>query len=911
MARWVVGIDLGTTNTVVAAADLERDAPGELVLRIEQRVDAGTVDARQLLPSALYAPTDAERRHDDPAWIVGEWARRRGAEVPSRSVLSAKSWLAHAGVDRTAAILPWGVDEEGEQPKISPVDASARVLAHVRDAWDRAHPDAPFVEQQIVLTVPASFDESARALTVEATRRAGIPEGSLRLLEEPQAAFLDWARVVGEGGLRALVGDDAAPREVLVCDVGGGTTDLSLIRARKDDSPIGVALERVAVGDHLLLGGDNVDLALAHLLEPRLSGSGPKLAPSRFAQLVVAAREAKEKLLSSKQTLSETTVTLLGGGSKLIGGSQRATLTREEVERVLDGFLPLVDRDSRPMRARAGLVAFGLPYASDPAITRHLAQFLARHSLHGARAMALLLNGGAFHAQPIVERVVRAVEALTGVAPELLQQGDPDLSVARGAVAYGLSLHGRGVRIGSGSSRSYWIGLDRQRAVCVVPRGARAGERNVVQGRSFALTLGRSARFDLFASSGDGQHVDGTGDVAVVDQREDFVPLPPVLTAVASGEKGDVMVRLEGELTEVGTLDLECVEVESGRRHRLGFEIRREALPARDIKPRSQRPASVGPKDEKRLAEARDKIERVFGKAVADADPREAKGLMRELERILGERTTWPTTIVRPLFDVLRPGIPNRKRSPDHERVFFQLAGFLLRPGFGDPLDPQRVAAMVPLWEQRLVNGNDVNGWRAYWIAWRRIAGGLGEPVQTRIRDTLDPFLAPEEGRPRKKPKGVRGEPLDEVIYLASSLERVPAQRRAELGTWILERTWTSQDPGLYSAIGRLGARAPAYASAHHVVSARTAETWLAHVLRADWRAMPTASFAAVQLARFTGDRARDVSESVREEVAKQLERTGAHADWIRLVREVVALDEDQRREAFGEALPPGLRLVE
>ncbi|MGZ3477600.1 MAG: Hsp70 family protein, partial [Polyangiales bacterium] len=464
MARWVVGIDLGTTNTVVAAS--KTDAPKIEVFPVEQRVAPGTDDARKLLPSAL--------QHEDGSWIVGAYARARGAEVPNRNVASAKSWLAHPGVDRSAAILPWGV--EGEE-KMSPVDASAAVLSHVRQAWDRVHAD-PLIEQEVFLTVPASFDEAARALTVEATKRAGFPEGSIRLLEEPQAAFLDWARIVGASGLRALVKD--GPREVLVCDVGGGTSDFSLIEVGKDTS-----LRRVAVGDHLLLGGDNVDLAIAHLMEKRISG-GEALAPSRFAQLVQASRDAKELLLS-RDDLQEITVTLGGTGSKLVGGARKATLARSEVEAILDGFFPMVDRDAKPMRARSGLVAFGLPYASDPAITRHLAAFLTRH----AKAdVALLLNGGAFHAKPIVERVVRAIERITGRAPELLEQGDPDLSVARGAVAHGLSFHGHGARMRGGASRSYFIGLDAGKAVCVVPRGTEPEQPQIVEGRTFALALG-------------------------------------------------------------------------------------------------------------------------------------------------------------------------------------------------------------------------------------------------------------------------------------------------------------------------------------------------------------------------------------------------------------------------------------
>ena len=889
MIRYVVGIDLGTTNSVVALADLSGKRRVE-VFPIAQRVADGIEDERQLLPSALFFTRSPAAPTASNEWVVGELARVRGAEVPGGFVASAKSWLAHPGVDRAAPILPWGIEDA---EKISPIDASAAVLAHIKRAWDEKHGDAPLDAQDVVLTVPASFDEAARALTLEAAKRAGL---RVKLLEEPQAAFLDWARVVGDKGLATIGG-----RYVLVVDVGGGTSDFSLMRVSSEKGRV----DRVAVGDHLLLGGDNIDLALAHLLEPKLSDS-EKLPPGRFAQLVLAAKRAKESLLSG--TAKSTTVTLLGDGSKLVGGARKTTLTRGDLDQVLDGFFPILAReDARRARARTGLVAFGLPYASDPAITRHLGQFLVRHGV-ADQPLALLLNGGAFHATAIVERVCNAIQALTGHAPTVLSQGDPDLSVARGATAYALSLRGEGLRIGGGSARSYWIGLDndehgKRRAVCLVPRGAEPGDRQVIGGRAFALTIGRTARFDLFASSGEAGRVDRPGEVATIDDST-FVLLPPIVTAVP-GTSGETRVRLEGELSEVGTLDLECVEIEAQhpRRFRLGFETRKDT----DVAPTSLRGKSSRAPEDTRLSEARDRVERAF---TTDSDPREAKNLMRELERILGERAGWPTSVVRPLFDVLRSGIRDRKRTLDHERVFFQLAGFLLRPGFGDPLDEQRVAAIVPLWEQRLAFPDEINGWRAYFIAFRRIAGGLGEGMQLKVRDTLDPFLD-AGNRTRKKPKGVRAEPIEEVTFLVSALERIPSQRRVELGTWLLEKTWTSTDPSLYAAIGRIGARVPAYASVHHVIPPRVAEGWLSEVLKVDWTKVGTAPFAAVQLARASGDRARDVSDAARADVSKKLTAIGARPAWIAMVREVVAVDDAQRSEAFGEALPPGLRLVD
>ena len=414
----------------------------------------------------------------------------------------------------------------------------------------------------------------------------------------------------------------------------------------------------------------------------------------------------------------------------------------------------------------------------------------------------------------------------------------------------------------------------------------------------------------------------------VTIDEERFVALAPLVTVVRSTDAAgtEVRVELQGELTELGTLEMFCVETSSGREHRLAFELRKDdrslsAPPsATSIMPPSMsapaREPSVSPVSlrayDKRLDEARARIDRVFGKPQGDVDSREAKSLVRELERILGERATWPTAIVRPLFDVLREGGGNRRRSADHERVWWSLIGYLMRPGFGDPLDPQRISALSPLHAQGLLFPKEATGWRAWGVAWRRVAGGLQELSQVAIRDTLDPFLSPDDGRPRKK--HVRPEPWDEVMLLASSLERVPARRRSELGAWLLERTWTatsSEAAILYAALGRLGARVPAYASAHHVVPPRTAESWLAHVMRADWTAIPSVPFAAVQLARATGDRVRDVSDATRADVAKRLEAAGAPSQWVRMVREVVAIDEAQKRELFGEALPLGLRLVE
>jgi molecular chaperone DnaK (HSP70) len=893
-ARFAVGIDLGTTNTVVAEAALAGNGLAE-VFPIPQLVAPSEVAARHLLPSALYAAPASESLADpfgDAPWTLGEFARRRGAEVPGRLVASSKSWLVHTGVDRTAPILPWGAVDD--LPKISPVDAAARLLAHVARAWDAAHEGAKLADQDVVLTVPASFDEVARELSIEAARSAGL---SPKLLEEPQAAFYDWM------GRQGRTASRLCPSLVVVVDIGGGTTDLSLLRISGPES-----VARVAVGPHLLLGGDNMDLALAYACEPRLEPGGGTLDASLFAALVVACRAAKELLLGARPP-DDAPVTLHARGSALVGAARTTRLLRDEVERsTLDGFLPRVNADARPQRGGSALVAFGLPYQRDVAITRHLAAFLARHLPPGTFPDAVLFNGGVFRAARIAERVLDVLSSWRGAPVMRLPDADPDLAVARGAVAYALARRGRGLTIGGGSAQSYFVGVDtagedgRPQAVCVVPRGAEEGAVHVATGRTFALALGQPARFELFASDS----VDAkAGEVVDVDDDR-FARLPSIATTLEpsaarprAADMTELMVVLEGELTPVGTVDLACVEANAdpARRFRLAFARRGEPLSAAIRTAPSRRP----------LDPALLFLDRAFGKPRADAGAREAKDLLRELERVLGDRARWTAEQNRALFDALIPAARARRRSPDHERVFWLLAGWCVRPGFGDPSDPARIAALTPLFDERLAFAGEARGWQQYFIAWRRAAGGLDEAMQTRIRDFVDPHVGPPDGGRRPKKVALS---LEDALDMASSLERVAPSRRSALGGWVLERTWTDRDPRLWVAMGKLGARVPAYASVHHVVVPGVAERWLDHLLREKWDAVPSAAAAAVALARKTGDRARDVGERVRREVLDRLGTLGAPEDQLRAVRDVVVASEGERAAFFGDALPLGLRLV-
>ena len=902
-------------NTALASVDLARE--GDLAGAIEpfaipQLVQPGDVRERRLLPSCAYLPgpelaSGAKRLPwGERPVVVGELAREQGARVPGRVVTSAKSWLANPRADRRAPILPWGAPPG--IPRISPVAASALYLAHLRDAWDLAHPGAPLAEQEVVLAVPASFDEVARELTLAAAREAGL--ASVVLVEEPQAAFHDWA-----GRHRAdLAAALGGARLVLVVDVGGGTTDLTLVLARAEEGR--PSLSRVAVGDHLLLGGDNVDLALARAVEARLED---RLDAARFASLVHACRLAKERLMAEDGP-DEVPLAVVGRGSRLVEGAISASLSREEVRRIfLDGFFPLTEPGERPRRTarQAGLAELGLPYEAEPAVTRHVAAFLADHRAEAgepgslARPDAILVNGGVFTPRAARERLREAVSRWFPRAPEVALLASPalDLAVARGAVASALARRGIGRRIGGGSPRAFYVGVAApggERALCVVPRHLEEGSRVTVP-RPFALKLGRPVRFPLFASTR--ARLERPGDV--VDLSEDLVALPAletVLTAGSSparGEGAEVPVRLEAALSEIGTLELWCAAADRDARWKLEFSLRAQPQGAGEGR-RSE--LAQAPRA---LAEARGLVDLFYGKRAA-VERGDVKALFRDLERLLGPRERWPTPIVRELWAALHGGRARRRRSADHERLWVQLTGWCLRPGFGAPLDGWRAQETWQAFREGLQFQGEARAWQAWWVLWRRIAGGLDEGAQRTIFDTIAPFVRPREPRrPPPKVPGVKGEAVDEMIRLAASLERIDPESKVDAGEWILARVDAEGPaPHLLWAVGRLGARVPFHGSAHLVVPARKAEEWARRLLALAVQ-RPELAFPLVQLARRSGDRARDVGDEVRASVLVALAEAAASDDAILSVREVQGSSEEEEQRIFGESLPPGLRLME
>ncbi len=577
--RAVIGIDLGTTHCAMSRASLDEGAVA-VAVDVMQLVGPSTVEAKRLLPSFLYFGAEAEGPlplpwDDERTIAVGELARARAVEAPARVISSAKSWLCHPGVDRRGSLLPQGAAADIEA--ISPVEASYRYLDHLAESYAQAYPGEALGDQEIILTVPASFDAAARDLTVEAAQAAGFE--NLTLLEEPQAALYAWIAGHGSSFRQQLrVGD-----VIIVVDVGGGTTDFSAIAVSESDGAF--ELTRIAVGDHILLGGDNMDLALAHVAKQKLTAAGKEIDRVQLAALTYAARSAKERLLSDPD-LASSPIALAARGSQLIGGSLRTDIAQEEVSRTLiDGFFPVVQRTARPIsRARAGLTQLGLPYAQDAAVTRHLAAFLAKQASAAGgsgemlRPTAVLFNGGVMKSTRLRARVMEVLSSwlaeVGAPPPRVLEGGDLDMGVAMGAATYGLVRRGRGLRIRGGTARSYYVGIESAVpavpgieppivAMCVAPFGMEEGSPVTVFPEELGVVVGEPVRFRFFSSSV--QRDDPTGAQLESWKDTEIEELPPIeVTLPAEGRRdGDVVpIKLAASVTEVGTLLLEAVPSE-------------------------------------------------------------------------------------------------------------------------------------------------------------------------------------------------------------------------------------------------------------------------------------------------------------------------------------------------------------
>lgn len=927
-SRYIVGIDLGTTNSAVCFVDTEADDWSIRCFAVPQLVDAGQVEALETLPSFHYQPTAAESSGEtlrlpwgdgDRNWVVGVFARERGTRTPGRLIASAKSWLCHSGVDRTAALLPWQGAEDVD--RLSPIQASSRYLQHIREAWDARHQAHPLADQDIVLTLPASFDEVARELTVEAAHRAGLPR--VVLIEEPQAAFYAWIDAHHDDWESQV----APGQKILVCDIGGGTSDFTLIRVRRGEGE-NVQFHRVAVGEHLILGGDNLDLALAKHVE---QGMGGPLPPNGWDALVRQCRRVKEEILgdSEQATIS---FNLPGSGSKLIGGGQRVEVNAQQArDFLLDGFFPTVDLDDKPRREQSGFREFGLPYAPDAAVTRYLAAFLTTHRYAGddiddaarpspadtvdpARPDIVLFNGGLFASALVQQRVIGALSGWFGDgswSPRILANRRLDLAVARGAAYYGTVRRGRGVKIAAGLARSYYIGVagEQRQAVCLVPGNAEAGQEIALSQRQFDLLVHQPVEFPLYISST--RLVDAPGEVVDVDPDQMKI-LPPIRTVLRTrGKKqaASIRVELHARLTEIGTMELWCHEVGSDRRWRLQFDVR--SAVQTDVSASETAGELEGFLEASTVQRCSEILADTFGAEGQGKPEAVVKRLAAELEC---QRHQWPMTLLRQIWETLIELESGRRKSAVHEARWLNLLGYALRPGYGLAVDDWRVAETWRLIQGKLAFGTPATRTES-WILWRRIAGGLSAGQQRALAEPLLSAVRNLGNRHGSKGGdfGVSPQQSAEMWRLLGSLELLEARTKVELGTTLVDlvdkKSMKPVQPAIVWAVGRIGSRVPVYGPLNTVVSTELAGKWLRRLL--DSRASGDAlTLAVMQLARRTEDRYRDIPAELRAETVEWLKTESAPEHLIQLVERGGTLEIEEQNKVFGESLPIGLRIL-
>jgi molecular chaperone DnaK (HSP70) len=916
-AKFSIGIDLGTTNCAMAFEALDEKPSQTEVFPISQLETITAFVEASTLPSFLYLPPKEEINDlagadaDSNRWIPGRLARKKAAESPGRVAHSAKSWLCHHAVDRTAPFLPWRSDEILPDKRISPIQASALLLEYLRAVWDARFARAGhfFNDQEVTVTVPASFDAVAQALTLDATSQAGFPE-KVRLLEEPQAAFYCWLEdnnLVG-GTLKQAAG------HVLVIDIGGGTTDLSLFEIIAQTGESVPRIKRVAVSDHLLLGGDNIDLALAHNLEPRLSNE--PLSPVQWNFLVARCRDLKEQCFS-EQSNDIFPIAVPGRGSSLFGGTLRCRITRTEIESiVLDGFFPDCALDSEPARVQTGLREWALPYAVDSAITRYLADFLRGR----LPIQSVLFNGGSLQPEPLRHRLLEQIGRWqNGLKPHVLNNSEPSLAVARGAARFGRIIYDRSFRIEADAARSLYLEVHRRpdqhskspspTLLCILASDASTEEEFQIADVGLELRLNRAVRFQTYYSTHRSE--DKIGELVAWNER-DFRRLPPLQTiAKLSGRSVEgerLPVTLNIHINELGLLRIACVSAIPLIRETwpLEFNLRTDD-PEGSQRSRNEPAirAALDPGVEPaRLETAQARIQAVFSRPLDRRDKLTAANLFKSLERIFGApKAEWNWVLIRSLWQRLLNCHSDRSRSVEHEETWLILGGFFLRPGFGGDGDESRID---DLWRVQ-AGGPAHPGKRVQiqeFILWRRVAGGLSRERQEQI-------LAPQMPQ-----LGAGKSVAAELVRLAGSLERIDVHKKIELVDLFLAaaRGLAAENqhcaPQL-AALGLLLNRAPLCAGPEAVIPPSYVERVFDTLSDFEWIEPDLGEIQTLFLraARVVDNPKIDIPKSLRQKIASKLEKWGVVPVRLARIRSFVPIAATDRASLFGESLPSGLVL--
>jgi molecular chaperone DnaK (HSP70) len=923
--KFSIGIDLGTTNCAMAFQALDGPNRSSEAFLIPQWESVTGFSEATTLPSFLYLPMDQETAQmtaqgvSAGEWVPGRFARKKAVESPGRVAHSAKSWLCHHAVDRTAAFLPWRSDEIPVDKRISPIRASALLLEYLRVAWDArfAREGARFDEQEITVTVPASFDAAAQRLTLDAASEAGFPE-SVRLLEEPQAAFYCWLQQHRSSDelWRKLL--ENGTHHVLVIDIGGGTTDFSLFEIRPPSLSDGTPdpqsalpqIKRIAVGDHLLLGGDNIDLALAHHIESRLATG--ELSPVQWNFLVARCRDLKERCLSdySGDTFP---VSIPGRGSGLLGGTFSGQITRSEIESiVLEGFFPKCDPDAEPLRTQAGLREWALPYAADSAVTRYLADFLRSQ----ASVDAILFNGGSLYPEMLRRRLQQQIARWQGgVEPRILDNSALDLAVALGAADFGSIIYRRAPRIEAGAARAIYLEVHRRDGqksgapvlVCVLPRNAASEEEFRISQSGLELRVNRPVGFQPYYSTR--RSNDKPGSVVTWNDR-DFYKLPRLQATARVTRRppkdNRVPVTLTARMNELGLLRVACVSADPAipESWPLEFDLRPHLVEDEDTESKETTGGIDLGADPAKLDSARQRITTIFSRPLDARDKLTANNLLRSLEKILQlPKAEWNLLLIRALWPALNESFSHREESVEHEEAWLILAGFLLRPGFGAEGDSARIDQLWRLHTEQLAYPGKRTQIQQY-ILWRRVAGGLSPERQETILGSELPRLHSQKNPP------------PELVRLTGSLERIGSDTKTDVIELLLRsaRNLAMNDrhcaPYLV-ALGLLLNRAPFYAGPDYVVPSVYVERAFDAFLDLDWSAPQLSEMQTLFLyaGRIVDDPAIDLPKALRERIVSKLEKSGVNRTRLGKLRTFVPIAASERANLFGESLPPGLAL--
>ncbi len=953
-ARYCVGIDLGTTNCAVAYVDTQANVRRLTQYLVPQLVDLGTIERRTTLPSFLYqfseessASTVGQKSAEGMRYCVGYGARSLGSVTANRLIESAKSWLCHGGIDRTAKILPWHAASDVMQ--LSPVDACSKYLLHLRESWDADFPDSPLAQQDVVITLPASFDEVARELTIQAAKLAGLER--ILLIEEPQAAFYSWL-----ADREATWSDQIRPGQtILVCDIGGGTTDFTLIRVRgihaaaeessaEQETPKGIqsyGLHRVAVGEHLLLGGDNLDAAIAAEIERSQEAQGSQEFSAEVWQSVRGkCRQAKEALLNDNAE-DQYQIYVAGKGRSLVKQGSQFVVSKQTVEEVvLDGFLPIVDLKSWPIQTESGFREFGLPYAKDPAITKHLAKFLWQHRFDGreatdekrnsdllaARPDWILFNGGVTTSSLIRNRIVDQIERWFGGEHEayrcqILESQSLDLAVSRGAAYFALVRRNEGLEIAEGVridarlARSYFLMIQTlpPLVMCVMAASSQTLQHHVFESQPFEVQIGRPVQFPLYYSST--RLNEAAGEIVALD-LEAMLPLPllqTVLQGTRRGRAASVSAVLESQLSEIGTLQLylqqqansasEISDSNSAQRWKLEFDLRSTVETERVAHVAIAEQEGFLPVD--LIRRASDVIREAFS---PNAGPiPSSKNLFRRLVEVIDlPRDQWPVSLLRELWQVVNEVPAGERSSVEAESRWLNLQGYFLRPGFGFSADDWRVGHTWRSVGGKLRHFGNVS---EAIILWRRVSGGFAAGQQQALLQEhttqLNRILAGNIS-------GVTLGYASELIRLGGSLEHLPLATKRTLMSSMVAALGNAKlvklEDAVLWAVGRIGARQPVYGPLNLVLQPDIIIPVLDRLRKLD-ASRPSVRLAIVQLSRMTGDRYRDIPTTIRATLVEHLKKHQASQRQIEQIQTVTEMDSIESSEIMGDSIPLGLQL--